>query len=364
MSKNDASNEKKDTALVDNDINDDGADDARGSGPVVMPRPENCTIDVHPLVLLSVVDHFARINSKVASKRRVAGLLLGSYIKKASGETTLDINNCFAVPFDEDAKSTDVWFLDTNYAEDMFLMFRKVLPKVRVIGWYSSGPTIQSNDLQIHLQIADRFCPNPVYCIVNTDPNNKGVPVLAYTTTEGREGSDIEFRNVVTNLGALEAEEIGIEHLLRDLTDSTITTLSTKVGDRQLSLVRLEQILGSIETYLLDVADGKLPVSHDILSSLQEIVNLQPLLHQTKMSQGMLTATNDQALCTFVASLTRCVMGINEAILNRRKLARELREIDEKREAKRKSDKEKIEAEVAKKKEERKAKAAEDHAKK
>lgn len=68
-------------------------------------------------------------------------------------------------------------------------MHRRVLPKIKVVGWYSSGPSIQSNDMLLHLLIADRFNVNPVYCVVNTDVNNKGVPVLAYTTVQGREGT-------------------------------------------------------------------------------------------------------------------------------------------------------------------------------
>ena len=37
-------------------------------------------INVHPLVLLSIVDHFNRVNLKQRSKR-VVGALLGKYIK-------------------------------------------------------------------------------------------------------------------------------------------------------------------------------------------------------------------------------------------------------------------------------------------
>ena len=38
----------------------------------------------------------------------------------------LDIANSFAVPFDEDDKDKDVWFLDHEYLEIMYNMFKKV----------------------------------------------------------------------------------------------------------------------------------------------------------------------------------------------------------------------------------------------
>ena len=68
---------------------------------------------VHPLVLLSVTDHFTR----VGKTGRVVGILLGKW---TMGGTELDISNSFALPFDEDNKDSDVWFLDHDYLESMF----------------------------------------------------------------------------------------------------------------------------------------------------------------------------------------------------------------------------------------------------
>ena len=74
---------------------------------------------VHPLVLLSVVDHFNRMK-KIGNQKRVVGLLLGSWSSKG----ILDIANSFAIPFDEDDKDKEVWFLDHEYLENMYNMFR------------------------------------------------------------------------------------------------------------------------------------------------------------------------------------------------------------------------------------------------
>ena len=46
---------------------------------------------VHPLVLLSVVDHFNRMG-KIGNQKRVVGILLGCI----KGKGILDISNCFA----------------------------------------------------------------------------------------------------------------------------------------------------------------------------------------------------------------------------------------------------------------------------
>jgi 26S proteasome regulatory subunit N8 len=74
---------------------------------------------VHPLVLLSIVDHYNRV-AKDTSKR-VVGVLLGS-----SSRGTVDVTNSYAVPFEEDDKDTSIWFLDHNYHESMFHMFKRI----------------------------------------------------------------------------------------------------------------------------------------------------------------------------------------------------------------------------------------------
>jgi len=76
---------------------------------------------VHPLVLLSVVDHFTRLG-KIGNQKRVVGVLLGSWQQNK----VLDISNSFALPFDEDDKDKSVWFLDHDYLENMYGMFKKV----------------------------------------------------------------------------------------------------------------------------------------------------------------------------------------------------------------------------------------------
>jgi 26S proteasome regulatory subunit N8 len=121
-----------------------------------MPVAEQ--VSVHPLVLLSVVDHYNRVAKE--TKKRVVGVLLGSV-----GKDGVDVTNSFAgtpsipgshshamcsvssgpcpyrvvwhyvnlsmlrltaVPFEEDSKDPTIWFMDHSYMENMSRMFRKV----------------------------------------------------------------------------------------------------------------------------------------------------------------------------------------------------------------------------------------------
>ncbi|VDM47973.1 unnamed protein product [Toxocara canis] len=129
---------------------------------------------VHPLVLLSVVDHFNRV-SKTQNVKRVVGVLLGNM----KPDRTLDIANSFAVPFDEDDKDKRTWFLDMDYLESMYGMFHKVAARERIVGWYHTGPKLCQNDIVINEQLK-RFTMNPVLVVIEAEPKDLGLPTEAY----------------------------------------------------------------------------------------------------------------------------------------------------------------------------------------
>jgi len=71
-------------------------------------------------VLLSVTDHHARSVSR-SSQKRVIGVLLGQDNGK-----TINVANSFGIPFEEDERDSKTWFLDHNYIDGMYEMFKKV----------------------------------------------------------------------------------------------------------------------------------------------------------------------------------------------------------------------------------------------
>jgi 26S proteasome regulatory subunit N8 len=73
---------------------------------------------VHPLVLLAVVDHYGRSTLSTQDKR-VVGALLGE--RKPNG--VIDVCNCYAIPFEEDVKDPNIWYLDHIYNETLVQMY-------------------------------------------------------------------------------------------------------------------------------------------------------------------------------------------------------------------------------------------------
>ncbi|KAL4941009.1 hypothetical protein BDV06DRAFT_195446 [Aspergillus oleicola] len=303
------------------------------------------TVTVAPLVLLSVADHYGR--SAKGTRKRVVGVLLGEHIGG-----NVRVSNSFAVPFEEDEKDPSVWFLDHNFVESMRDMFKKINAREKLIGWYHSGPKLRASDLEIN-ELFKRYTPNPLLVIVDVQPKEVGVPTDAYfAVDEIKDDGTTTSRTFVhtpSTIEAEEAEEIGVEHLLRDIRDVAVGTLSTRITSQLQSLQGLHLRLRDIGQYLQKVLDHELPVNHAILGNLQDVFNLLPNLStpptnprvggepeqptdNAELARAMSIKTNDQLMAIYLSSLVRAVTAYHDLIENKIQNRQQQEETEQKRE--------------------------------
>jgi len=294
------------------DKDKEGADASSSSSSRPGPSPLHSKVIVHPIVLLSVVDHYNRLAKD--TKKRVVGMLLGSVSKGV-----VDITNCYAVPFEEDERDLKIWYLDHSFHEQMFAMFKKVNASEKLVGWYTTGPKIRPGDLQIDALVR-RYTPNPVMVIIDVKPKALGIPTEAYHAVEEiREGQQQAwtFKHVASEIGALESEEVGVEHLLRDVKDMTISTLANRVTQKLGALKGLAARLSEVDAYLQNVLAGRAPINHQIIYGLQDIFNLLPNLNVEELVKAFAVKTNDMMLAIYLASIIRAVVALHNLVDNR-----------------------------------------------
>ena len=142
-----------------------------------------------------------------------------------------------------------------------------------------------------------KYCVAPVLVIVDVRPDVEGLPVTTYQTVEtvvtgaatGSSSSSSSssssaggaaaaagdvatlrtFAHVPSEVGAYEAEEVGVEHLLRDINDPSVSSLAGEAKHKLAGLRGLVAKLGEISAYLGAVLDDKLPINHEIMYSIQ-----------------------------------------------------------------------------------------------
>lgn len=157
------------------------------------------------------------------------------------------------------------------------------------------------------------------------NPDRANIPPHQDGTTTSR-----TFVHTPSIIEAEEAEEIGVEHLLRDIRDVAVGTLSTRITNQLQSLQGLHLRLRDIQRYLQEVLDGNLPVNHAILGNLQDVFNLLPNLSTPKsgpsgdgtkadseLSHAMGIKTNDQLMAIYLSSLIRAITAFHDLIENK-----------------------------------------------
>ena len=182
------------------------------------------------------------------------------------------------------------------------------------------------------------------------------------------------FVHTPSTIEAEEAEEIGVEHLLRDIRDVAVGTLSTRITSQLQSLQGLHLRLRDIGAYLQKVIDGDLPVNHAILGNLQDVFNLLPNLSAPKPAPGtringaaasngvangsvgavplgggstsdnselaraMSIKTNDQLMSIYLSSLIRAITAFHDLIENKIQNRQAQEDKDAKREEEKKEE--------------------------
>lgn len=180
-------------------------------------------------------------------------------------------------------------------------------------------------------------------------------------TDFGQDGTTTSktFVHTPSTIEAEEAEEIGVEHLLRDIRDVAAGTLATRITSQLQSLQGLHLRLQDIGRYLQKVLDGDLPVNHAILGNLQDIFNLLPNLsapkpskdlpslnaaanasiglsggssENTQLARAMSVKTNDQHMAIYLSSLIRAITAFHDLIDNKLQNRRQQEDQDAKEE--------------------------------
>lgn len=211
------------------------------------------------------------------------------------------------------------------------------------------------------------------------EDQSDGLPITAYAAVDdvregsggggGKGGSGASatkvFANVPTSVAATEAEDVGVEHLLRDVADDAAAGLRTLSGDVSAlasGLKSLRARLAAAADYADAVASGKLPANQDILRLLQDAFNALPTAPPTcssspsssslsslpasvsgesaALSRALSARSNDMMLSAYIGSLVRAVLALHGLVDNRetsaarrKEAARKEREKEEEEEA-------------------------------
>lgn len=208
-----------------------------------------------------------------------------------------------------------------------------------MVGWYSTGPKIRPCDVEIN-ELMRRYTPNPVLVVIDADAHGDdddalALPIESYVAVEevaeedaaaqqqqsgeARPVSTMRFRHLGYEVRAVEAEDIGVEHLLRDIQGrGGRGSVAERVQDKARALRSLQGKLADIRAYLVAVSRGELPRNQRVLERIQDMFNLVPdVVGSSDYARAFTVKSNDALAAVYVGALARAVIALHDLILNK-----------------------------------------------
>uniref|UniRef100_A0A6U4GIS3 MPN domain-containing protein n=1 Tax=Phaeomonas parva TaxID=124430 RepID=A0A6U4GIS3_9STRA len=286
---------------------------------VFFGREASLEVKVHPLVPLSILDHYQRRES---TQGRVIGTLLGKI-----SDNCVEITNCYAVRHAEPEDFSKM-ALGRELNAQMCELTTRVAKREVIVGWYSTtipGVNFPSNNVVVHAFYCEQ-ADNPVILTVDTRLETDEIVVNAFTVApivlEGEGvGNILKEHTVITEMGP--QERICVDKMITGGIVPSVRSnnaLSPEMPvDGSLSRTEdvLEKLLGmltAVSGYVDDVVAGRREPDNEvgalIAASMASVPRLRPELFQRSFADSV----QDMLMVDFLASLTKTQLEIAERI--------------------------------------------------
>jgi 26S proteasome regulatory subunit N8 len=133
------------------------------------------------------------------------------------------------------------------------------------------------------------------------------------------------FVQLPTSIEASLPEQIGVEFLLRDISDSSKSSINKIVNDKVTTMKALDQRLTEIRNYLSNVINRRLQPNPMIINNIQEIFNYLPNFETEEIIKALSNETNNNYLVLYLSWMVKSITALHKLINNKIMLKEEER---------------------------------------
>ncbi|XP_055934579.1 COP9 signalosome complex subunit 6-like [Argiope bruennichi] len=267
------------------------------------------TISLHPLVIMNISEHWTRVKAQEGTPQQVIGALIG----KQEGRN-IEIMNSFELVFDR--IEGDI-VIDKDYYTTKEQQFKQVFSDLDLIGWYTTGDSVNESDIKVHKQICEIY-ESPVFLKLNPLGRHTELPVSIYESVIDLVSGEATmlFVELIYTLATEEAERIGLDHMARMSTnESGESSLVAEQLQAQHSAIKmLHSRVHLILDYVRAVKQGKVAPNHEILREAYSLCHRLPVISTETFRQEYFNQCNDVGLMTYLGTLTKGCNTINQYV--------------------------------------------------
>jgi translation initiation factor 3 subunit F len=274
--------------------------------PAIGPGPAKCK--VHPIVVFNILDHFSRRTEQ--NSERVIGTLLG-----VSTEGTVEITNCFPVPYTENEQVA----VDMEFHRNMFELHHKASPRETIVGWYATGAEITESSVLLQEFYWREINHSPVHITVDTSLTNYKMAVKGYVSSivpggeQQTSTTTQHFQPVQLEIKASESEKTGVDTLVRAATHGEVDLVSD-LDNLETSITKLLEMLQTISEYVDKVIAGTITPDNKIGRFLTDTLSELPKIESDAFEKMLYNSIQDVLMVVYLANLTRTQLVIAEKL--------------------------------------------------
>eukprot|EP01138_Halocafeteria_seosinensis_P011014 gb/GECG01011249.1/.p1 GENE.gb/GECG01011249.1/~~gb/GECG01011249.1/.p1 ORF type:complete len:395 (+),score=48.35 gb/GECG01011249.1/:1-1185(+) len=308
-------------------------------GEVSQPQPPE-VLRLHPVPMFGILDHHIR---RSKDQPRVIGALVGIMTGN-----TVEITNAFPVNHSE---NNDEVSLGRPNLEKMVHLNNKIHPNERVVGWYSttptlgpdeepslqqqSGPAITDFSVAVHnffTQFIEDYANSnnasgtestdevlsPVHLVVDTSLSQPRLTFNAYTTSANPFINKllVAFNQIKVDVVASEAEKVGLDAMTKgkEIRGEHASSLTTELDGLESAIGNIRKMLSSVLTYVDEVVAKKREPDPTIGRLIADTLAAVPHMDQATFHSLFQSSLQDLLMVTYLSNLTQTQLALAERI--------------------------------------------------
>ena len=271
-----------------------------GSGVMAATGSASVTVQLHPLVILNISEHWTRIRAQEGAPRQVLGAIIGQQKGR-----NVEIMNSYELVFDEvDGQIV----IDVEYYKLKESQFKQVFEQMDMLGWYTTGGAPNASDVSVHKQIC-QLNESALLLKLNPQSISSELPITVLESVMDLVDGEAQMLLLETGytLATEEAERIGVDHVARVSAGETDdkSKVAESLVPQHFALQMLRSRVRIIVRYIEAMQAGEVPVNYDILREAYSISHRLPVLQSAPVVQDLFTQMNDVTLMTYLGTLTK-----------------------------------------------------------
>jgi len=266
-------------------------------------------VEIQPVVLFSILDHYLRRGEGTGQDRAI-GALLG-----VIEDGVVQVNNCFTMPYSE---KDQVAYINIEVYNSMVKLHAEVNNQEQIVGWYATG--VRESSVVINDFFWKAMNTHPIHIVVDPQSFLKkgssfGVQVFynVAISLESRVCQN-QFRPLRHSIKTDAAERLILQRLIseRDLKEDHSPLSDLDSLERQ--VMEIIDMVDSISTYVNRVTARQITGDPKISRLIDQALSILPAFDKESIQKLFTKGVQDILMVVFLANLTRTHLLLAEKL--------------------------------------------------